>query len=106
MQGYFSVLQYQAVPERGEGRNVAVVLWTGGRSYVRRLAQLAHLGPWAEGDVEAMLTRLRELDGFPAQIRHFAACEVGHLVVLPPRSVAVQDDPEAEVDALFAQLVS
>jgi hypothetical protein len=117
LDGYFSLVQFQADPDRAEGANVGVLLFCPARGliegrFAERFERAARffgseavhaqrLSEWTR----SLVLRLRE--DAPATAEEFRAAtrrESGPLVVGLPRMIAVSD-PVADLERLFAKLI-
>lgn len=112
--GYFSLIQYSEVPERGEFVNLGVVVFSGTplSAFVRfnttteraeRLFQV-HLDGRYEGQKEALRHRLTSYFWSRDEIARFIALRSGRLRLSPLRSVLIED-PAVVRDDLFTTLV-
>ncbi len=106
---FYSLIQYEADPDREEGVNVGVVLVDSEASTVcvrvLETSELFQHNGWLKRDLQALATRLGRLESYDAQaLQHFAGCEAGYLVLRPPRAVLCKS-PVEQTQELFEQLV-
>ena len=118
-QGYYSLVQYCPDPARAEVANVGVLLFSPGHNYldVRLSKSVRHVRSVFKGrDLDAdqiihakqaIKERVaRQKNDFQTldDLKHFISLRFNTVLLTPPRSIVVED-PHAQLESLFQELV-